>query len=95
MNRCGSVAARLPKSERLDLAVRALANSESITDLAGEHGVSRKFVYEQRGKASAGLDEAFAMDASDEEGLFDLKVRGCVRAAMRANAPKQRRMLRC
>lgn len=76
MNRSGSVAARLPESERRDLAVRALARSESITDLAAEHGVSRKYVYEQKGKASAALDEAFAIDASDadEVALFELKV---------------------
>ena len=74
MNRSGSVAARLPESERRDLAVRALARSESIPDLAAEHGVSRKFVYEQKGKASAALDEAFAIRASDEEVLFELKV---------------------
>ena len=74
MNRSGSVAARLPESERRGLAVRALASSESIPDLAAEHGVSRKFVYEQKGNASAALDEAFAIGASDEEVLFELKV---------------------
>ena len=74
MNRSGSVAARLPESERRDLAVRALASSESIPNLAAEHGVSRKFVYEQKGKASAAVDEAFAIRASDEEVLFELKV---------------------
>jgi len=42
MNRSGSVAARLPDSERRELAVRALAKLESITDLAADHGVSRK-----------------------------------------------------
>ena len=68
------MAARLPESERRDLAVRALASSESIPDLAAEYGVSRKFVYEQKGKASAALDEAFAIGASDEEVLFELKV---------------------
>ena len=73
MNRTGSVAARLPKSERRDLAVRALARTESITDIAAEHGVSRKFVYEQKGKASSALNEAFATGVSDEEGLFELK----------------------
>jgi len=53
-----------------------LANSASVTNLSAEHGVSRKFVYEQKSKASAALDEAFAIDASDadEEVLFELKV---------------------
>jgi hypothetical protein len=61
---------------RRDLAIRALANSASVTDLSAEHGVSRKLVYEQKSKASAALDETFAIDAShaDEEVLFELKV---------------------
>ncbi|MBW8831246.1 MAG: hypothetical protein JF606_17850 [Burkholderiales bacterium] len=44
MNRSGGAAAKLPEGERKVLAVRALAGSESITELATEHGVSRRFV---------------------------------------------------
>ena len=74
MNRSGRVAARLPESDRRDLAVPASASSESITDLAAERGVSRNFVDEQKGKASAALEEAFATGASDEQVQFELKV---------------------
>ena len=43
----------LPGSDRRDLAIQALAGSETISDLATRHGVSRKFVYRQAHKACA------------------------------------------
>src|SRR3954465_7975151 len=73
MNRSGG-AAKLPE-ERKALAVRALAGSESVTALADEEGVSRKFVYAQAGLASAALDGAFPSAANDGEPvLFEWKV---------------------
>jgi hypothetical protein len=63
MNRSAGAAAKLPESERKKLAVRALAGSETISELSARLGVSRKFVYAQRGKAS---------DALDDEVLFQL-----------------------
>ena len=51
MDRCGGAAARLPESGRKDLAIQALAGTETLSDLAARHGVSRKFVYAQTGKA--------------------------------------------
>jgi hypothetical protein len=59
MSRTAGAAAKLPESERKKLAVRALAGSETVTDLAPRHGVSRKFVYAQKGKASNALNGAF------------------------------------
>jgi len=47
MGRCVGAAARLPGSDRKDLAIQALARSETVGDLAARHGVSRKFVYQQ------------------------------------------------
>jgi hypothetical protein len=44
MDRGVSAAARLPESDRKDLAIQALAGSETVGDLAARHGVSRKFV---------------------------------------------------
>ena len=67
MNRSGGAAARLPEGERKALAVRALTGSESITNLADELGVSRKFVYAQSLRASTALTEAFSVAANDEE----------------------------
>lgn len=76
MNRSGGAARKLPEDERKALAVRGLAGSESITDLAGKYGVSRKFVYEQTHRASVALDEAFptAVNDDDEKVLFELKI---------------------
>src|SRR6476661_5142533 len=64
----------LPKSDRKDLAIQALAGSETVCDLAARHGVSRKFVYQQTHKARAALDDAFSSAAPDEEVLFELAV---------------------
>ncbi len=65
---------RLPESERKELALQALARSETVSDLAGRHGVSRKFVYQQTRKACAALDDAFSSATLDSEVLFELAV---------------------
>jgi len=51
MDRAVGAAARLPWSDRKDLAIQALAGSGTVSDLAARHGVSRKFVYQQTHKA--------------------------------------------
>ena len=51
MDRGVGAAARLPEGDRKDLAIQALAGSETVSDLAARHGVSRKFVYQQTHKA--------------------------------------------
>jgi transposase-like protein len=74
MDRCVVTAARLPESDRKDLAVQALARSETVSDLAARHGVSRKFVYQQTHKARAALADAFSPAVPDDEVLFELAV---------------------
>jgi len=74
MDRCVGAAARLPESDRKDLAIQALAQSATISDLAARHWVSRKFVYQQTHKARAVLDDAFSSATSDDEVLFELAV---------------------
>src|SRR5919107_4427865 len=74
MDRGVGAAARLPESDRKDLAIQALAGSETVSDLAARHGVSRKFVYQQTHKARAALDDAFSSATPDEEALFELAV---------------------
>lgn len=59
MGRCAGAAARLPERERRDLAIQASARSETISDLATRHAVSREFVHQQTHKAAAALDDAF------------------------------------
>ncbi len=74
MDRWAGAAARLPGSDRKDLAIQALARSETVSDLAARHGVSRKFVYQQTHKARAVLDGAFSPAVPDSEVLFELAV---------------------
>jgi hypothetical protein len=56
------------------LAIQALAGSETVSDLAARHGVSRKFVYQQTHKAAAVLDGAFSPATPDGEVLLELAV---------------------
>jgi hypothetical protein len=74
MDRCGGAAARLPESDRKDLAIQVLAGTETVSDLATQHGVSRKFVYTQTGKARAALDDAFPAVTPENDVLFNLAV---------------------
>ena len=70
----GAAVRPLPEIDRKDLAIQALAGSETISDLAAQHGVSRKFVYRQTYKARTVLDEAFSSATPDEAVLFELAV---------------------
>src|SRR3954452_1464295 len=70
----GAAAKLLPESDRKDLAIQALAGSETVSNLAARHGMSRKFVYRQTHKARAALDDAFAPATPDEAVLFELAV---------------------
>jgi hypothetical protein len=74
MDQCVGAAARLPESERKDLAVLALARSATVSELAVRHGVSRKFVYQQTHKARVALDDAFTATMPDDAMLFELTV---------------------
>jgi len=74
MDRCVGAAARVPGGDRKDLAIQALARSETVSHLASRHGVSRKFVYQQTHKAGAALNYAFSPAAPDNEVLFELAV---------------------
>ena len=74
MNPFACPAAELPEVDRKSLAIQALAGTATITDLAAQNVVSRKFVYEQVNKASAALDEVFTSSAPDDAVLFELPV---------------------
>jgi hypothetical protein len=67
-------AGALSETDRQDLAIQALARSATISDLAVQHGTSRKFVYQQMHKAGAALDDVFVSAAPDEKTLFTLMV---------------------
>jgi hypothetical protein len=71
----GCTAKTLRPSQRLRLGLYALAGIESVTDLADDAGVSRKFVYRQAAAARAALNDAFtSSDAADDQVLFQLPV---------------------
>ena len=74
MDRCVGAAARLPESDRKELAVQALARSATVSDLSSRHGVSRKFIYQQADKARRALDDAFISAGADDEVLFEIAV---------------------
>jgi hypothetical protein len=71
-NHC--TAKTLGPGERLSLGVQALAGNHTITSLADEAGVSRKFVYQQADLAQDALDDAFAAAEDDDKVLFHLPV---------------------
>lgn len=64
----------LDSRQRQELAIHALAETTTITELARDHQVSRKFVYQQTATARQALSDAFAPKASDDEVLFWLPV---------------------
>ena len=67
-----SIAASLSPTVRQDIGIQVLSRSQPISHLAATHQVSRKFVYQQGGKAQQALDESFAPSAADDEVLFHL-----------------------
>jgi hypothetical protein len=61
--------------QRRQLALEALTGAETISHLAGQHEVSRKFVYQQAAKAEEALDAAFSPGNDDDQKvLFHLPV---------------------
>ncbi len=70
----GCPAKALPPSQRLQIGLQALAGAQSITGLADEFEVSRKFVYCQSDIADRALTEAFAPQQADHQVLFHLPV---------------------
>ena len=69
-----SVAASLSPTVRQDIGIQVLSRSLPISQLAEQHQVSRKFVYQQGDKAQQALDESFAPSQGDDEVLFHLPV---------------------
>jgi hypothetical protein len=65
---------RLLPQERRSLAIQVLAGAEPVSDLAREHEVSRKFLYQQAHTAEEALNEAFAPSSRSDDVLFYLPV---------------------
>jgi hypothetical protein len=72
-NRSGASA--LSWEDRRQLSVQALRHIDPITRIAQRHDVSRKFVYQQRQKATTAIDQAFqAYHCGEDKVLFWLPV---------------------
>ena len=69
-----SIAASLSPEARQDIGIQVLSRSQPISHIAATHQVSRKFVYQQGGKAQQALDESFAPSQGDDDVLFHLPV---------------------
>jgi hypothetical protein len=71
----GCPAKALLPNQRSTIGLHALAGDRSITSLADEFDVSRKFVYQQAATAQAALDDTFATPGvADDQVLFRLPV---------------------
>ena len=67
-------AQKLLPQERRDLGIQVLAGAQPVSDLAREHEVSRKFLYQQAHIAQEALDQAFASSSKLDDVLFELPV---------------------
>src|SRR5208282_2326406 len=67
-------AKRLLPQQRQDLAIQVLARTETVSELARQHEVSRKFLYQQVHTAEKALSEAFAPSSKSDDVLFYLPV---------------------
>ena len=67
-------AKRLLPQQRQDLAIQVLARTETVSELARQHEVSRKFLYQQVHTAEKALSEAFAPSRRPDDVLFYLPV---------------------
>ena len=74
MNSSSSVAATLRPDTRQQIAIEALSKTKPISHLATDYEVSRKFVYQQSGKAKRALDDSFAPTTPDDQILFHLPI---------------------
>jgi hypothetical protein len=74
MNQASSPAAQLKPQQRQQIALRVLTKQETISGIAEEERVSRKFLYEQGHIAQNALTLAFEKPQSDKEVLFYLPV---------------------
>jgi hypothetical protein len=67
-------AKQLAPQQRRDLAIQMLAGTETVSELAREHEVSRKFVYHQVHTAQQALQQAFEPPSPRDDVLFYLPV---------------------
>ena len=67
-------AKRLLPQQRQDLAIPVLAGTETVSELARQHEVSRKFLEQQAHTAEEALRQAFAPSSRPDDVLFYLPI---------------------
>ena len=67
-------AKNLAPQQRQDLTIQVLAGTETVSELARQHKVSRKFLDQQVHTAEKALSEAFAPSSRPDDVLFYLPV---------------------
>ena len=65
---------QLTSEQRQVLAVSVLARTETVTELAKQHQVSRQFLYQQAAKGAQALEQAFTSPPDEAAVLFYLPV---------------------
>ena len=74
MNPSSSVASALQPRHRQELAVNVLSKQESISQIAKQEQVSRKFLYQQKAIAERALNKAFEKKEPENEVLYYLPI---------------------
>lgn len=64
----------LNSSQRQNIGIQAIRGDTPIARVAEHHGVSRKFVYQQKEKALKGISKAFEKQTSNDKVLFYIPV---------------------
>ena len=64
----------MSQNENKNLAIQAISNEATISDVAYQNQVSRKFIYAQKNKAMSAINDVFHDDTSIDEVLFQLPV---------------------
>ena len=67
-------AKQMAPQQRRFLSIQALAGTEPVSELARQHEVSRKFVYQQVRRAEEALNQAFAPSSTADDVLYYLPV---------------------
>ena len=74
MNPSSSVASALQPRHRQELAINVLSKQESVSQIAKQEQVSRKFIYQQKAIAQQALNTAFEKEEPDQKVLYYLPI---------------------
>ena len=82
-----SAAKALGAFERQSLAIKVLARTQPVSELARQEGVSRKFLYRQAEKACEALEDAFFTETDDHKVLLTCQSQRVAAAIRHGDGP--------